>query len=388
MGIHTFEKSWMIVRGIGPFHTYLSMHASLNFIYNHREQITSNLPLLVQNQDFKLHRYGKSVKACHKLMESSSCSKTKSQKLGDLSLRLLRHSYCPKNFGQSWLTVFLSLTFWIEKALLRWRLPISLLLCWVLSSKVKLAAGWRLADMDGCLIKLGKNLSHFIQNTSLFHTKCKMLCSLGDEGWKTLRMGNWFSSIFDNSRKNTSYWPGLSVTCAPRLCDSYNHAHAPCPHMWPSPRSGPDSKCFKTVAVGCSCQESIPCQSETATDEIQENKNNRECSNIKARVSVHWRAQYHAKMAEGRQRTPAPCWQAAAIEPILSDSLLLALSYDFISLCSNNWYMTRCISQPWTNFFACRIIIVGLLKLIIKARHDIPEFLTTTFKRYILSNWK
>ena len=50
----------------------------------------------------------------------------------------------------------------------------------------------------------------------------------------------------------------------------YNHAHAPSPHMWPSPDPGPDSKCSKTVEVGCSSSELKPCQREIATDEIQE----------------------------------------------------------------------------------------------------------------------
>ena len=34
-----------------------------------------------------------------------------------------------------------------------------------------------------------------------------------------------------------------------------------------------------------------------------------------------------------------------------------------------------CISQPATNFFACRTVVIGLFKLNIKARHEIPEFL-------------
>ena len=38
-----------------------------------------------------------------------------------------------------------------------------------------------------------------------------------------------------------------------RLYNVYNHAHVPGPHMWPSPGPGQDSKCSKTVEVGCSC---------------------------------------------------------------------------------------------------------------------------------------
>ena len=59
------------------------------------------------------------------------------------------------------------------------------------------------------------------------------------------------------------------------------------PHMWPSPGPEPDSKCPKTVEVGCSCYELKPCQREIATNEIQEEKNYRDRSNIKARVSAY-----------------------------------------------------------------------------------------------------
>ena len=48
-------------------------------------------------------------------------------------------------------------------------------------------------------------------------------------------------------------WPSTLVIFAPRLYNCYNHSHAPGPHMWPSPGPGPDSKCPKTVSVGCSC---------------------------------------------------------------------------------------------------------------------------------------
>ena len=53
--------------------------------------------------------------------------------------------------------------------------------------------------------------------------------------------------------------------------------------MWQS-SPGLDSRCAK------------PCQCEIVSEEIQERKNYRECSNIKARVSVHWRAQCNAKL--------------------------------------------------------------------------------------------
>ena len=65
----------------------------------------------------------------------------------------------------------------------------------------------------------------------------------------------------------------FSVTFALRLYNGYNHAHAPA-QMWQS-SPGLDSRCAK------------PCQCEIVSEEIQERKNYRECSNIKARVSVH-----------------------------------------------------------------------------------------------------
>ena len=44
-------------------------------------------------------------------------------------------------------------------------------------------------------------------------------------------------------------------------------SHAP--GQQPSPGSWPDSKCSKTVEVGCSCQKVKPCQRKVATEEIE-----------------------------------------------------------------------------------------------------------------------
>ena len=57
-----------------------------------------------------------------------------------------------------------------------------------------------------------------------------------------------FSTIQGKNKGQASFG-----TFAPRLCNSYNHACAPGPHMWQSPGPRPDSKCSKTVEVGCSC---------------------------------------------------------------------------------------------------------------------------------------
>ena len=45
----------------------------------------------------------------------------------------------------------------------------------------------------------------------------------------------------------------LFIRFAPRLYNSYNHAHATGQHMWLSPGPGPYSKCSKTAEVLCSC---------------------------------------------------------------------------------------------------------------------------------------
>ena len=61
------------------------------------------------------------------------------------------------------------------------------------------------------------------------------------------------------------------MTFALRLYNSYNHAHVPYQHMWPSLGPWPNSKCSKTVEVGCARQELKSCKREITTDEIQKN---------------------------------------------------------------------------------------------------------------------
>ena len=64
----------------------------------------------------------------------------------------------------------------------------------------------------------------------------------GEWGLKNLHCGPLLSSIISNSRKNKGQ--ALFVTFAPRLDNSYNHAHMPGPHMY-----------SKIVEVIYSCQE-------------------------------------------------------------------------------------------------------------------------------------
>ena len=136
-----------------------------------------------------------------------------------------------------------------------------------------------------------------------------------------------FPSFFDNS---WGHGPSTFGTFPQKLYNHYNHAHAPgqhnAAHTWPSPAHclgpWPDSKCSKTVQVGCSCSELKPCQRvrcscselkpcqrEIATDEIQKKKY-RERSNIKASVSVDWRPAMGSVplgVAEGQHWVSAPC---------------------------------------------------------------------------------
>ena len=93
---------------------------------------------------------------------------------------------------------------------------------------------------------------------------------------------------------------------------------------------------------------------------------------------MHWRAQCHAKWPKcGRS---APCGNRTYVaRPTLCD-LPLPLSHRFVSDDRNPRYFSRCISH-WKFatcnrlFFACRIVVLGLFKLNIKARHKIREFL-------------
>ena len=119
-------------------------------------------------------------------------------------------------------------------------------------------------------------------------------------------------------------WQAFSDTFAPRLYDSYNHC--PCakpahvPAAWPSPGPWPDSKCPKTVEVGCSCQEKKNLLAQDSHWRNSRNTNDRDSGNTKARLSVHWQAQCHAKwQGGGREFQPI-----AGFEPILLHLLRLA----------------------------------------------------------------
>ena len=105
--------------------------------------------------------------------------------------------------------------------------------------------------------------------------------------------------------------PGTFAILAPRLYNRYNHAHVPGPHMLQSPGSGPGSKCSKTVEVGCSYSELKPCQPPvSARSPLTKSKK-------KKKLSVHWRAQCHAKWPRRSRRIQhhAGCLQTINNQP-------------------------------------------------------------------------
>ena len=97
-------------------------------------------------------------------------------------------------------------------------------------------------------------------------------------------------------------WPNTFCGyCSEALYNSYDHAHTPGQHMWPNPGPWPNSKCSKTVEVGCSCSELKSARVSTLTGSL---------------------AQCHAKWPRGSREFHHP----AGIEPEQPYSLLLTLT--------------------------------------------------------------
>ena len=86
--------------------------------------------------------------------------------------------------------------------------------------------------------------------------------------------------------------------------------------------SAPNSEC-RMFMLRIKTLSAAP-QREIATDEIHETKNYRECSNRKALMSVHWRAQCHTKLngraAAGTFRTSGGVFQNNRCRQIHCDS--------------------------------------------------------------------
>ena len=157
--------------------------------------------------------------------------------------------------------------------------------------------------------------------------------SLGDQGWKALSVGYCFFSFLDNMTMNNGqpFW-GEIVSEAMQLMDSdWITAHAPGQHVWLSQGSWPGSKCSKSAQVRCSL---LRVETRSARDCYWRNSRKtyyRECSNIKAWVSVHWQAQCQCQCATQNGPCAAESFSTqhswpAGIEPMSPYSLLLALT--------------------------------------------------------------
>ena len=102
-----------------------------------------------------------------------------------------------------------------------------------------------------------------------------------------------------------------------------------------------------------------------------------ERSNIKALVSAQWWAQCHAQLPKvGKEfqhpprielKSPDPLQFALTTEPWLRIDVQIKMVY-------NSSYLAT-----WNPFFACRIVILWLLRLNMKARFYIPEFLNASW---------
>ena len=149
--------------------------------------------------------------------------------------------------------------------------------------------------------------------------------------------------------------------------------------MWPSRGPLPDSKCSTTVEVQCYCQELNLVSSRSPLRKSKKKKNiDLESAaaqqQYKSACVCALTGSASRKMAEGLQRVAAPSGNRLGThitrltatrlntEPWFRIDLSKKMVYDSLHLA--------------TLFWACRIVVLGLLKLSI--RHDIPEFLTST----------
>ena len=109
-------------------------------------------------------------------------------------------------------------------------------------------------------------------------------------------------------------------------------------------------------------------------------KKYRECSNIKARMSVHWRAQCHTSWSRGKQRLSASCRN----RPNRTQVALLTVTHlnhwGIMMAIHPKWYMTCSLLQPATFFCAqdCRSRIAQVeyqeVYLLWKPRINCVEF--------------
>ena len=120
-----------------------------------------------------------------------------------------------------------------------------------------------------------------------------------------------FFLYFREFRKTRSHGPGSQS--APRLYNRYNLCQCARPaHVgkcWP----GPEFKFSKTVEVGWLHLDLQLCEREIATDEILEEEKYIERSNIKSASVSAPTGSVPRKMAKGRQRVSAHCWNRTQV---------------------------------------------------------------------------
>ena len=146
--------------------------------------------------------------------------------------------------------------------------------------------------------------------------------------------------------------------------------------MWASVGPGPSLNSPKQWKSDSNVKNLQLCLSLSARDRHWRNQKNKniESSNIKACESVYCRAQCHAKWAIVQQRVSAPCKNRTQVARLTIDHWAIS-SYRSPER-NIIWLVVSHNLEGWNHIFACRIVVLGLLRLYIKTRHDIEEFLT------------
>ena len=137
--------------------------------------------------------------------------------------------------------------------------------------------------------------------------------------WKTLTVSHWFSSIFNNSRKNDGQapWQCLDVcyvcSMAPQLLITPMRQASTCDRVWSQGDSNFYLQVLQTSGSLMFMFRVKPCQREIATDKFQEGKYHRECNVKNTRVSA-LTGSVSRKMADGQLRVSTQCenWSQAA----------------------------------------------------------------------------
>ena len=106
-------------------------------------------------------------------------------------------------------------------------------------------------------------------------------------------------------------------------------------------------------------------------------KNYRECSNIKSECVTALTGSVPRKMAATLQKDSAPCGNQTHVARLSTTSLNHSTIGSYRSLEKNGIWLFILLELFCTAFFGCRIVDLRKLRLNIKARQAIPEFLNT-----------